>query len=107
MKPLPPYGKQWLAERPHAGLWVAVGPRAWEFAASKPFPVPLLPPGRPVSDFEWPAVESAALIVDTGDCAETRDELAKALMTAGAPSVVALALSRRDPRIYYTRESAA
>ena len=88
---LPPYGRQYLEDPPSAGLWVAVGPGAWEIAKGKSFPVVVLPPGSKPSDYEWPATSGAALIFETGPLADDLlHELAKTLMLAGAPSVVAI-----------------
>ncbi len=88
---LPPYGRQYLEDPPSAGLWVAVGPGAWEIAKGKSCPVVVLPPGSKPSDYEWPATSGAALIFETGPLADDLlHELAKTLMLAGAPSVVAI-----------------
>ena len=88
---LPPYGRRFLDDPPSAGLWVCTGPRAWQAAAGKPFACVVLPPGCEPSEFEWPATSGPALIFETG---EQNDELlqslAKVLMLAGAPSVVAI-----------------
>ena len=88
---LPPYGRQYVEDPPSAGLWVAVGPDGWQFANSKPFPVVVLPTDRKPSDYQWPQTAGAALIFETGDRDDSllRD-LAEALVTAGAPAVVAI-----------------
>lgn len=90
-KPLPPYGHDYLADPPGAGLWVCVGPRAWQAAAGKRFPALVLPPGTTPAEFRWPSSQGPALIFETG--AQDDDlllELATTLMIAGAPSVVAI-----------------
>ncbi len=88
---LPPFGRQYLDNPPGAGLWVATGPRAWDIANQKPFPVVVLPPGAQPADYEWPATSGPAIIFETGPLADDPlHELAKTLMLAGAPSVVAI-----------------
>ena len=88
---LPPFGRQYLDNPPSAGLWVAVGPRSWDIAVQKPFPVVVLPPGAQPADYEWPTTAGAALIFETGPCDdELLLELATMLMLVAAPSVVAI-----------------
>ena len=88
---LPPYGRQFIDNPPSAGLWVAVGPGAWNLAKSKPFPVVVLPIDKRPCDYEWPSVAGAALIFETGSLNDKLlHELAQALVLAGANSVVAI-----------------
>lgn len=88
---LPPFGRQYLDNPTSAGLWVAVGPRSWDIANQKPFPVVVLPPGAQPADYEWPTTAGAALIFETGPLDDDLlHDLAETLMLAGAPSVVAI-----------------
>ncbi len=88
---LPPFGRQYLDNPPGAGLWVAVGSDPWKIAKGKPFPVVVLPTGAQPADYEWPATAGAAIIFETGPQDDALlHELAKTLMLAGAPSVVAI-----------------
>lgn len=90
-KPLPPYARRWIEEKPSAGLWVALGPRAWEFAESKPFPVLVLPSHSSPGDYRWPKTSSPALVFESGDQRDSAlDELVKTLIYNGTPSVVAI-----------------
>jgi len=102
---LPPYGKQYLEQRPSAGIWVAIGPGAWDFAKVRSFPVMVLPEDREPSDFDWPADGQPALIHERGGCNDERlRAMATALLIAGAPSVVAIRealLDKDDPRLFF------
>lgn len=102
---LPPFGKQFLEQRPSAGIWVAMGPGAWEFAKARTFPVMVLPDDREPSDYEWPTDGGPVLIHERGPCNDQRlHALAKTLMLAGASSVVAIRealLDSHDPRIFF------
>ncbi len=102
---LPPYGKQYLEERPGAGIWVAIGAGAWRFARVRTFPVMVLPEEKEPSDFEWPSDGQPALIYERGPCDDKRlYAMAKALLIAGAPSVVAIRealLTNDDPRVFF------
>ena len=102
---LPPYGKQYLEQRPSAGIWVAIGPGAWRFAKVRTFPVMVLPEDHEPSDYEWPSDGQPALIHERGGCNDERlQAMAKALLLAGAPSVVAIReglLTEDDPRVFF------
>ena len=102
---LPPYGKQYLEDRPSAGIWVAIGVGAWQFAKVRTFPVLVLPEDKEPADFEWPTDGGPVLIHERGPCDDERlHAMAKALMLAGAPSVVAIRealLDKYDPRVFF------
>ena len=102
---LPPFGRQYLENPPSAGLWVAVGPGAWDIAKGKSFPVVVLPPGSKPSDYEWPTTSGPALIFETGPLDDDLlHKLVKTLMLAGAPSVVAIReslLQSPDCRVFF------
>ncbi len=102
---LPPYGKQYLEQLPRAGIWVAIGPGAWGFAKVRTFPVMVLPEDHEPDDYEWPSNGQPALIHERGDFNDERlNAMAKALLLAGAPSVVAIRealLDNGDPRVFY------
>lgn len=108
---LPPYGRQFLDQRPSAGPWVAIGPGAWKFAKGFHFPVMVLPDDASPCDFRWPSDGKAALIHERGVCDDNRlRAMAEALIQAGAPSVVALRealadfTTRDDPRVFFDPE---
>ncbi len=102
---LPPYGKQYLEQLPSAGIWVAIGPGAWGFAKVRSFPVMVLPEDDEPSDYEWPSNGQPVLIHERGEYNDERlDAMAKALLLAGAPSVVAIRealLDKGDPRVFF------
>ena len=106
---LPPYGKQYLEQRPSAGIWVAIGPGAWKFAEVRSFPVMVLPDNRDPNDFEWPADGGPVLIHERGPCNDERlNAMAKVLILAGAKSVVAIRealLEEYDPRVFFDQGS--
>lgn len=108
MKPLPPYGKQWLADPPGAGLWVAIGPTAWNFAKARAFPVPILPDDAEPADYRWPAHRGGATIFECGIFDDDRlSAMATELLTAGSPFVVAIreALLDSDPHVYFYKDA--
>lgn len=102
---LPPYGRQYLQQRPSAGIWVAIGPGAWDFAKVRSFPVMVLPEDDDPSDYEWPSNDQPALIHERGEYNDDRlHAMARALLLAGAPSVVAIRqalLEEDDPRVFF------
>ena len=102
---LPPYGRQFLEQLPSAGIWVAIGPGAWRFAKTRSFPVMVLPEDSEPGDYEWPSNEQPALIHERGEYNDERlHAMAKALLLAGAPSVVAIRealLDAGDPRVFF------
>ena len=105
MKPLPPYAKQFLAALPSAGLCVAIGPKAWDYAKRKPFPV-LVCEGEP-SSYRWPGHAGGAVVFERGDYNdEYLTALATELLSAGSPFVVAIreALTGSDPRTFFYPE---
>ena len=105
---LPPYGKQYLEQRPSAGIWVAIGPGAWRVAKTRSFPVMVLPEDREPNDFDWPSDGQPALIHERGDFNDDRlRSMAEALLRAGAASVVAIRealLNDYDPRKFFDAE---
>ncbi len=104
---LPPYAKQYLEQRPSAGIWVAIGPGAWRFAKTRSFPVMVLPEDHEPGDYEWPANGQPVLIHERGQCDDERlNAMAKALLLAGSPCVVAIRealLDNGDPRVFLIR----
>ena len=106
---LPPYGQQYLEQRPSAGIWVAIGPGAWRFAKVRTFPVMVLPEDKDPEDFNWPSDGQPALIHERGDFNDERlNTMAKALLLAGATSVVAIRealLDHGDPRVFFEKVS--
>lgn len=102
---LPPYGKQFLEETPSAGIWVAIGPGAWQFAHFRTFPVMVLPEDSKPSDYKWPSNGKPALIYERGKCDDVRlHAMAKELLLAGAPSVVAIRealIEKGEPRVFF------
>ena len=88
-KPLPPFGKQYLDERPRSGIQIALGPAAWDFAKMMSFIVMVLPAGADPFDFTWPT--SDGVIVH--ECGQSDDDallkMATALLIAGNLFVVA------------------
>lgn len=104
----PPFGKQYLEQKPSAGLWIAIGPGAWDFAKSKSFPVLVLPDDAEPSDFKWPMDGGPVLVHERGQFDDDRlRSMAEALIRAGASSVVAIRevlLDAYDPCVFYDRE---
>ena len=102
---LPPYGKQYLEERPSAGIWVAIGPGAWRFAKARSFPVMVLPEDCEPGDYKWPSNGRPVLIHERGVYDDERlHAMARALLLAGAPSVVAIRealVDAGDPRVFF------
>ena len=110
-KRLPPFGKKFQPV-PSSGVRVALGPGAWDFANRHHCPIMVLPQTDIASSYTWPTDDGPALVHQRG---ETRDnteaeirlaELAKALLVAGACSVVALreAYLNDDPRVFFDPE---
>jgi len=104
----PPFGKQYLEQKPSAGMWIAIGPGAWDFAKSRSFPVLVLPIDAELSDFEWPTDGGPVLVHERGQFDDDRlRAMAEALLRAGASSVVAIRealLNDHDPRVFYDKE---
>ena len=107
-KPLPPFGKQFLAALPNSGLWVTLGPTAWTFARNRAFPVLVLPPEKEASEFRWIGHNGGALVVEVGAIDDNRlNALATELLAAGCPFVVAIRaalLDGYDPRVFFYPE---
>ncbi len=104
-KKLPPFGKCFQPVPP-SGVRVAIGcePDVWEFAKGHAQPIMVLPAVNNVADYRWPSDGKPALIHERGCYDDERlDEIAGALLRAGASSVVALreALLADDPRVFY------
>lgn len=104
---LPPYGKK-FDPVPNSGVRVAIGPGAWDFARSHAHPIMVLPEDCTPADFRWPSDGRPALVHERGEYNDERlDEIAAALLRAGASSVVALRealVNDSDPRVFYDRE---
>ena len=87
-KPLPPYGRQYLDQRPSNGPWIACGPGAWEFTRLKPFPVIVLPDGDDPADYRWPVIDQDVLLIEVGIYDTERIErIAQVLLESGARMV--------------------
>ena len=101
----PPFGKQYLEQKPGAGMWIAIGPGAWDFAKAKSFAVLVLPDDAEPSDFKWPTDGGPVLVHERGQFDDDRlRSMAEALLRAGASSVVAIRealLESHDPRIFF------
>ena len=105
-KPLPPYGNNYLND-PRNGLHVAIGPSAWDFAKTRPYPVMVLPDGERPTDRRWPPSDGPALIWERGAFDTDRlTELACCLLQCGASSVVAIREAEmcNDPRTFFDKE---
>ena len=106
---LPPFGKQYLAQKPSAGMWIAIGPGGWSFAKSRSFPVLVLPEDAEPSDFEWPTDGGPALVHERGQFDDDRlRSIAEALLRTGVSSVVAIREALLDddydPRVFFDAE---
>lgn len=105
-RPLPPYGKR-FSPVPAGGIRVAIGaePNVWEFAKRHHAPCMVVPPAENPDSYRWPADNGPVLVFEVGDYNDERLEaLAKALLQAGASSVVAIRealLDSADPRVFY------
>ena len=101
---LPPFGKQFQPV-PCNGVQVAIGPDAWRFQKGHGSPIMVLPDDANPEDFEWPEDRRPALIHERGDYNDGRlAAMAKALIDAGASSVVAIRealLDSHDPRVFF------
>ncbi len=91
MKPLPPYGKQYLLGRPDLGPWVACGAEAWEVAKASSFPRMVLPPGDAATAYRWPVSGMTVTITEHGiDSPDLIRDLARVLIADnGADAVIA------------------
>lgn len=113
MKRLPPFGKSFQPV-PISGVRVVIGrgPSIWEFANNQPHAIMVLPEGENPSRFQWPSDNRPSLVHERGEPkgsveADRRlDALAKALLIAGASSIVALreAYVDDDPRVFFDPE---
>ncbi len=104
-KPLPPFGKHYLKDSRN-GVHVAIGPGAWDFAKTRPYPVMVLPDGEQPTDLRWPTIHGPALVWERGDYDTARlTEAATCLLQGGASSVVAIreAEMNGDPRVFFDR----
>ena len=103
-KRLPPFGKEFQPVPP-SGVRVAIGPGAWDFQKKHHAPIMVLPDDSDPSDFEWPSDRKPALIHERGEYNDGRlAAMAKALIDAGASSVVAIRealLDSHDPRVFF------
>ncbi len=108
---LPPYGKQFQPV-PRNGVQVAIGPGAWAFQKRHSSPIMVFPDDANPDDFHWPSDGGPALIHERGTYDDARlRAMARALLIAGASSVVAIreALADwnqfgTDPRVYFDAE---
>ncbi len=105
-KPLPPYGAEYLKRHPDPGIIVALGARAWNFASRAGVGrVMVLPDDCVPAAFRWPSNGHPALVHELGAPDDDRlAELARALLYAGAPTVVAIRhsmLRTGDPRVFF------
>ena len=89
-KHLPPYFRKakLLLAAPKT-IFVVVGPDAWRRAKRKrggneSAPVLVLPPGKTASDYRWPIGKSEIIVIDTGESAQSLENLAHRLLTNGA-----------------------
>jgi hypothetical protein len=102
---LPPYGAEYLKRHPDPGVCVAIGRNAWSFARSSGKPMMVLPATHEPAYYQWPASGQPALIHELGAPDDERlTALARELLTAGNPSVVAIRhsmLSAPDCRVYF------
>jgi len=106
VKPLPPYGREYLALDPDPGMRVACGAGAWGFARNAKAVIMVLPPDATPDAYRWPNRSAPALVHEVGPPDDERlTALARQLLLAGASSVVALrhslAQSGRDPRVFF------
>jgi len=92
MKPLPPYGKQFLLGQPDLGPWVCTGSSAWEVAKTSSFPRMVMPDSADPADFRWPVEGEIVTVVECGiDAPESIRGLAHELIGRnGAEAVIAL-----------------
>ena len=109
-KPLPPYGRAYLALHPDPGLCVATGPGAWAYATRRREGHCLVcPDDADPQSFTWPTNGTPALIREFGPPDDDRlTALAAALLGAGAPSVVALRhalVDSHDCRVFFEAAS--
>lgn len=104
---LPPFGKQFQTVPP-SGVRVAIGPGAWDFQKKHHVPILVLPDDADPEDFGWPKDSRPALIHERGTYDDDRlSKMAKALLRAGASSVVAIRealLDDGDPRKFFDAE---
>jgi len=104
---LPPFGKQFQPVPP-SGVRVCLGPTAWDFQEKHHCPILVLPDDADPADFEWPSDGKPALIHERGAYNDDRlRSMAKALLRAGASSVVAIRealLDDYDPRKFFDAE---
>ena len=107
MTRLPPFGKQFQPV-PISGIQVAIGSGAWDFQKRHWSPIMVLPENKEPLDFTWPSDGRPALIHERGCMDDDRlYATAKALIEAGASSVVAIRealIVRGDPRVFFDRE---
>lgn len=107
-----PYSRRFLAERPGAGLVVAIGPGAWDVARRWGYPVVVLPPGDDPAGYRWPAHRYGAVLHEAGPADDgLLTATAAALLRAGNPVVVAVRWSLfgsgADSRHFFYPEEAA
>ena len=106
-KSLPPFGNDFQPVPP-SGIRVAIGPGAWNFQKKHHAPIMLLPDDANPDDFGWPSDGKPVLIHERGTYDDSRlREMARALLRAGASSVVAIRealLDHGDPRKFFDAE---
>lgn len=92
MKPLPPYGKQYLLGRPDLGPWVCTGSGAWKVAKTSSFPRMVMPDSADPAGYRWPVQRQIVTVTEHGiDAPELIRGLAHELIGSnGAEAVIAL-----------------
>ena len=107
-KRLPPYGQDYLDTLPSSGIQVAIGPTGWAFAKRDRRIIMVLPFDEDPQGYRWPLNKNGALVHERGQYDDRRlIAVAKALLEAGSPFVVALreALTRPAcPDVYFYPE---
>ncbi|MCH8149933.1 MAG: hypothetical protein IH987_18465 [Planctomycetes bacterium] len=107
-KPLPPFGAEYLKRHPHPAIKVALGARAWSFARRAGVGrVMILPDDGAPAAFRWPSNGHPALVYELGPPDDNRlAAMARELLAAGSPSVVAIRyslLNTSDCRLFFER----
>ena len=109
VKSLPPYGKDYLDGLPGShSLEVVIGTNGWGFAKRRHKITLVLPYDEDPQNYRWPAHEYGALVYERGQyCDDRLSAMAKTLLEAGNPFVVAIreGLARpMRPDVYFYPE---
>lgn len=103
-KPLPPYSNDYFDTRPSSGLQIGIGPNGWTFAKQDRRIILVLPFDEDPNDYRWPQNEPA-IVHERGQFDDNRlIAMAKVLLGAGAPFVVALREALPRPDVYFYPE---